>query len=48
MVKKLKFLSVKKNREYKFSQIELYTYGLSMLANPKIIFSSISPIAYGR
>ena len=38
MSKKLKFLSLKKNIEYKFNQIELYTYGLSILANPKLFF----------
>ena len=36
-VKKLKFLSLKKNIESKFSQIELYA-DLSIFANPKLFF----------
>jgi len=37
---KLKLLFFKKKIGFKFNQIELYTNGLSIFANPKTIFSS--------
>ena len=39
-VRKLKLLLFKKNIEFRFNQIELQTYDLSMLAKPKTILFS--------